>query len=748
MHHEDIKVFSENLSRPSKVSADREEDSKTEPLLGSRRDFDFKTIMTTWIAGVIDKFDTLRLQMLIFRATRGKAIWITEDIETEILKKEGIKRSKTIYLILFQAGDFIYNKIRTICESFLSEIFDLPSDNEYQSELNKVNSQINEWNEVIHKTKIEIKNYFIKVNRQEKFDSNTIKIYEMYIKKEMLVYKTMNKMALEEKLVHGIFWSNLNLQQAHDKILDIQSKHRIEGLKIEEITDKSKLAPPTKIYTNEFIGVFQTIVNTYGIPGYKEVNPALFTIVTFPLLFGMMFGDIAHGLLLFFFATYLWLNKTKIEESASMLKGLLDARYLFLLMGFFATFFGLLYNDFMSIPLELFGGESCYKDSSNLPLEDWVYSFGIDPRWYRSSNKITYINSLKMKMSVIIAITHMSLGVWMKAFNAYYFKSAVDFIFEFVPQIILMLSLFGYMDVLIIIKWLTNYSGVEHEAPSIINTMINIPLKGAYIEGRPFISDLKSNQNISLVLLLIAVLCVPLMLLPKPIILISRQPHSVIRERQSNEKIMQDPEGDKLYFKMDDEKKEDEEDKQDDDYANRDRPSDAINNNNNEHNPALEDNKNNLHGFDGQRMRSDSQLSRNMSEIFEEGTDSSHNGTEIFIHQLIETIEFALGTISNTASYLRLWALSLAHSQLAEVFFELIFWSNVKTQSPIGIFIGFVVFGTVTLSVLMLMDLMECFLHTIRLHWMEFQNKFYKGTGYLFVPLNFKSIQNNEADKA
>merc|ERR1712127_692438 len=100
---------------------------------------------------------------------------------------------------------------------------------------------------------------------------------------------------------------------------------------------------------------------------------------------------------------------------------------------------------------------------------------------------------------------------------------------------------------------------------------------------------------------------------------------------------------------------------------------------------------------------------------------------EVFIHQLIETIEFVLGAVSNTASYLRLWALSLAHSQLALVFLQEILqvpWNKLDNQSiaamTVGSFLIWFPFMAVTFAVLMMMDVLECFLHTLRLHWVEF----------------------------
>lgn len=136
-------------------------------------------------------------------------------------------------------------------------------------------------------------------------------------------------------------------------------------------------------------------------------------------------------------------------------------------------------------------------------------------------------------------------------------------------------------------------------------------------------------------------------------------------------------------------------------------------------------------------------------------TEHEFNFQEIAIHQLIHTIEYVIGTVSNTASYLRLWALSLAHSQLSEVFFQLtirllLSLDTLITGLPllvqildytgIPIFIGYTIWILLTLGVLLMMESLSAFLHSLRLHWVEFNSKYYKGEGIPFNPLSFEDL--------
>ena len=117
---------------------------------------------------------------------------------------------------------------------------------------------------------------------------------------------------------------------------------------------------------------------------------------------------------------------------------------------------------------------------------------------------------------------------------------------------------------------------------------------------------------------------------------------------------------------------------------------------------------------------------------------------DLMFHQSIHSIEYVLGTVSNTASYLRLWALSLAHSELSKVFWDKLFMLGLKNGTWAMIIACWGAWAGITTGVLLLMDVLECFLHALRLHWVEFQNKFFEASGYLFVPFTLKRAQEAE----
>jgi V-type H+-transporting ATPase subunit a len=123
-----------------------------------------------------------------------------------------------------------------------------------------------------------------------------------------------------------------------------------------------------------------------------------------------------------------------------------------------------------------------------------------------------------MKLSVIFGVLQMSAGVMMKMVNSLHFKKKYDLWFEFLPQIIFLVSLFGFMDFLIFAKWMIDFTGRTARAPYIISIIINMFLKFGSIADTddPIIAGQKA---ISILLFFILIICIPIMLLAKPFLL-------------------------------------------------------------------------------------------------------------------------------------------------------------------------------------------------------------------------------------
>jgi len=521
-------------------------------------------------------------------------------------------------------------------------------------------------------------------------DSNSkIEDWRLFCVKEKAIYSVLNMCQEGMSLRVNIWYPACEEQKIHSLL----RSHVSSSGDVAFLTPDKNLPPgmpPTFIRTNDFTAPWQEVVDTYGVPKYQEANPALMTMVTFPFIFGMMYGDIGHGSLVLLFGLFLiW----KAEDFRFTQPVLFQIRYMVTSMGIFAVFAGFMYNDFFAMALPLFqsrfhppatGTPDCaqcgdWQPNHAVPWKDPMgpYPFGLDWAWEGASNQLLYVNSLKMKLSVLFGVMQMVVGVLLRWSNAFYWRSLTDFVCECVPMMVFMICFFGWMDWMILYKW-THYID---NPPSIINSLICMAMGQ---EDKFPLWD--GSTDVAKLFMKLSMAAVPIMLLPKPFILLA--------QHNASEKKKMAAEGHEML-----------------------------------HDEEAAGGGGHGHGH---------------GDHFEFG--------EVFIHQIIETIEYVLGTVSHTASYLRIWALSLAHQQLSAVFFEKTLLMGLSMPYPanaIALYILFTVWFGVTLGVLLGMDVLECFLHTLRLHWVEFQSKFYNSGGeggVKFTPFDIRKLIEESED--
>ncbi len=97
---------------------------------------------------------------------------------------------------------------------------------------------------------------------------------------------------------------------------------------------------PVKFPDIRIMRPFQQLVTLYGTPRYDEIEPSLLLAVTFVLMFGMMFGDLGHGLVFFGIGLYLFLGK---RAAAGKLR---EVGLFLLFCGGISSIFGILYDSF------------------------------------------------------------------------------------------------------------------------------------------------------------------------------------------------------------------------------------------------------------------------------------------------------------------------------------------------------------------------------------------------------------------
>ncbi|XP_058161065.1 V-type proton ATPase 116 kDa subunit a 3 [Dasypus novemcinctus] len=663
-------------------------------------------LRVNFVAGAVEPPKAAALERLLWRACRG--FLIASFLETEQPLEDPVTGEPATWMtfLISYWGEQIGQKIRKITDCFHCHVFPFPEPEEARrGVLQQLQRQGQELREVLGETERFLNQVLGRVQR-------LLPPWQVQVRKMKAVYLALNQCsvsATHKCLVAEVWCPSRDLpalQQA------LQGSSSEAGVSAVAHRVPCRDVPPTLVRTNRFTASFQGIVDAYGVGRYQEVNPAPYTIITFPFLFAVMFGDVGHGLLMALFALAMVLaeDRPAVKSAQNEIwQTFFGGRYLLLLMGLFSVYTGFIYNECFSRATVIFDSgwsvaamvnQSGWSDTflaqhpvltldPNVPnVFQRPYPFGIDPIWSLATNHLSFLNSFKMKMSVIVGVVHMAFGVCLGVFNHVHFGQYHRLPLEFLPELTFLLGLFGYLVFMIAYKWLLFSAAGAASAPSILIHFINMFLFSQSATNQALYGGQRVVQS---TLVALALAMVPVLLLGTPLYL--RWQHHRPRPRRPAGRA---PEEDKAGMVE-----------------------------------SQESSASGL-GWGADEERAAPGPGEEAEFVF----------SEVLMHQAIHTIEFCLGCISNTASYLRLWALSLAHAQLSEVLWAMVMRLGLRLGRDVGVTAlalvpVFAAFAVLTVAILLVMEGLSAFLHALRLHWVEFQNKFYSGTGYKLSPFTF-----------
>ena len=161
-------------------------------------------------------------------------------------------------------------------------------------------------------------------------------------------------------------------------------------------------SPPSLVRVPSWASPLQSVINNFGVPSYNETNPLIFMLVSYPVIYGLMFGDFGEGVIFIAFGLFLWTLKRKQAKVSDFFRPFVNGAELIILLGIGITVFGFVFGDF-------FGFESSH-----------VFGFHglFSPTEGALDNPpdITHLQTF-MVIVLLFGVAHYTFGLSLSAYN-------------------------------------------------------------------------------------------------------------------------------------------------------------------------------------------------------------------------------------------------------------------------------------------------------------------------------------------